>query len=407
MTARRAAVPLAVAVAGAMATAFVADVRAMPGKDTLQLAGLAVGGAAAAALLGSFVLWAFRRAAVRTQLVVVVLTATAGVGAGAFAAADGMFISAHDRAALDVVLVAAGTAAVVLALVLGGRVGRASAALAGQVSAIGSGGGVRVDGAPRELAQLSAALEETTRRLEESRARERSLDESRRELIAWVSHDLRTPLAAIRAVAEALDDRVVEDPETVARYHSTLREESERLAGLVDDLFELSRTQAGALRLEFEQVSLGDLVSDVLAGLAPVAQAKGVRLEGRLAGPPPEIRCSAPEVLRALRSILENAIRHTPSDGTVVVEAGSDDEGAFVSVVDTGGGIPEADLERVFETAFRGDRARTPGDGGGGLGLTIARGLVEAHEGEITVHNEGDGCRFTVRLPGSTASEGV
>ncbi len=115
------------------------------------------------------------------------------------------------------------------------------------------------------------------------------------------------------------------------RYLRTLREEVDRLTALVDDLFELSRTQAGALRLQFERVSLGDLVSDALAGSAPIAAAKGVKLEGRLVGPPPELEVSAPEVLRALRNLLENAIRHTPSDGSVIVEAGIDDPRPAVS----------------------------------------------------------------------------
>ncbi len=136
----------------------------------------------------------------------------------------------------------------------------------------------------------------------------------------------------MRAIVEALEDGVVDDEVTVTRYLQTLREEVDHLAALVDDLFELSRTQAGALRLQFERVSLGDLVSDVLAGSAPVAAAKNVRLEGRLVGPPPELDVSAPEVLRALRNLLENAIRHTPSDGSVVVEAGVDDDDSRVRV---------------------------------------------------------------------------
>jgi signal transduction histidine kinase len=216
-----------------------------------------------------------------------------------------------------------------------------------------------------------------------------------------VSHDLRTPLAGMRAIVESLEDGVVEDPATVKRYLRTMREEVDHLAALVDDLFELSRTQAGALRLNFERVSLGDLVSDVLAGSAPVAAAKRVSLEGRLVGPPPELDVSTPEVLRALRNLLENAIRHTPSDGSVVVEAGVDDEHpdyAYVAVRDSGGGVPAEDLSRIFDVAFQGDRARTPG-GGAGLGLAIAKGFVEAHAGQLNVQNEAGGAIFTMRLP--------
>jgi signal transduction histidine kinase len=198
-------------------------------------------------------------------------------------------------------------------------------------------------------------------------------------------------------MVEALEDGVVDDPETVARYHGRLREEADRLAALVDDLFELSRSQAGVLRLELERVSLADVVSDALAGATPVADAKGVRLHGVMRDEAPTLRASAPELLRALRNILENAIRHTPSDGTVVVEAGVDAGCAFIAVVDHGGGIPEPALERVFDVAFRVDPARQ--GPGAGLGLAIARGLVEAHHGDVSVCNENGGCRFTVRLP--------
>ena len=213
-----------------------------------------------------------------------------------------------------------------------------------------------------------------------------------------MSHDLRTPLAALRAMVEALEDGVVTDPGTVGRYHAAMRAETERLTALVDDLFELSRTQAGALRLQLERVSLGDLVSDAIAGVAPVAAAKGVRLEGRLEGPAPEIVVSTPEVLRALRNVLENAIRHTPTDGSVMVEAGAAEPGqAFVSIIDSGGGVPEHDLDRIFDIAYQSDPSRTAG--GAGLGLAIARGFVEAHRGRITVRNENGGARFTVQLP--------
>jgi len=221
---------------------------------------------------------------------------------------------------------------------------------------------------------------------------------SRRELVAWVSHDLRTPLAGIHAIAEALEDDVVTDDETVRRYHKTLREEADHLAALVDDLFELSRAQAGVLQLELERVSLGDVVSDALAGARPIAAAKGVELVGRLDGAAPDLRASAPELLRVLRNILENAIRHTPVDGTIVVEAGRSADRAYVSVLDSGGGIADDDLPRIFDVAFRGDPARAKGEGAG-LGLAIARSLVEAHRGDVTVRNENGGARFTVLLP--------
>jgi signal transduction histidine kinase len=371
-------------------------------NETFELVLLAAGTAAVAAIAGALVLRALRRRSLGAQAAAVAVAAVVGVGVGAWFGARAMFLSEHDLWALGVMLVASGSVGVVTALVLGRRVGAASNALVDVARRIGDGDirhSVPDPGTPQELARLHHELELTSRRLDQARAREQTLDASRRELVAWVSHDLRTPLAGIRAIVEALEDGVVEDPDTVARYYATLRREADRLAELVDDLFELSRAQSGVLELHMERVSLGDLVSDALAGASPVAAAKGVHLEGRLDGPPAELEVSASEVLRALRNILENAIRHTPSDGTVTVEAGHDDAGAFVSVVDTGGGIPEKDLPRIFEVAFRGDAARTPGDAGAGLGLAIARRFVEAHRGDITVRNENGGCRFTVHLP--------
>jgi signal transduction histidine kinase len=199
-------------------------------------------------------------------------------------------------------------------------------------------------------------------------------------------------------MTEALEDGLADDPATGARYHRVMRDEVEQLARLIDDLFELSRAQAGAIRLELDRLSLTDLVSDAIAGLAPVAASKGVRLEGRIGTSDTDLTGSAPELARALRNILENAVRHTPADGSVIVEVGRQGADAFVSVADGGGGVPEEALARIFDAGFRGDPARTPG-GGAGLGLAIARSFVEAHSGRITVRNEDGGACFTVWLP--------
>ena len=369
-------------------------------RDALELAGIASGSAAVAGAVGALVLWATRRRSLGVQLVLVALTSVGAVAGGAVVTAQAMFFSAHDLHSLFVVVIAAAAVGIAAALVLGLRVADAARALGAATGRIGEGEvAVDVVGAPsEEFATLGRKLSEMSARLDEARGRERALDASRRELVAWVSHDLRTPLSGIRAMAEALEDGVVDDSETVARYHNAIRREADRLAGLVDDLFELSSINAGTLRLERERASLSDLVSDALAAAAGRAELRAVRLEGRLTSEAPEVVLSVPEFGRVLRNLLENAIRHTPADGTVTVEAGSDGRRAFVSVTDTCGGIPTDDIERVFDVAFRGEASRTPG-GGAGLGLAIARGIVEAHEGEITVQNAGPGCRFTVRLP--------
>jgi signal transduction histidine kinase len=240
----------------------------------------------------------------------------------------------------------------------------------------------------------------------EARERERAAEASRRELVAWISHDLRTPLAGIRAMAEALADGVVSSPPEVAGYANQIGGESRRLSGMVDDLFELSRITAGALELTMSQVALRDVVSDVLAAQTPVANRKRVRVLAN-AAMAPVVLGSDPELARVVRNLVSNAIRHTPPDGTVAVQIGVDGADAVLAVDDGCGGIPDGELTRVFDVAFRGSAARTPSPNsedqvGGGLGLAIAKGLVEAHRGRINAHNHGPGCRFEVRLPLAT-----
>ncbi len=168
---------------------------------------------------------------------------------------------------------------------------------------------------------------------------------------------------------------------------------------MIDDLFELSRIHAGALRLTRRPVGLDDLVAEVLASAEPVARAKGVRLAGSAVRGMP-IYADPAEFGRALRNLVINAIRHTPADGTVEVLGDVQEGMAHFSVSDACGGIPTQDLPRVFDVAFRGEAARTPGpQGGAGLGLSIARGIVEAHSGQIAVRNAGPGCQFLIRLP--------
>src|SRR5204862_5839832 len=249
------------------------------------------------------------------------------------------------------------------------------------------------------LAAISAELEKAHGQLAEAWGRERALEASRRELVAWVSHDLRTPLAGLRAMAEALQDGVVADPPTISRYHAQIRREVDRLTVMIDDLFELSRIHAGALRLTKRMVGLEDLVAEVVASTDPVARAKGVRLTGAAVRGMP-VYVDAAEMSRALRNLVTNAIRHTPPDGEVEVLAEVQSGMACVSVSDACGGIPPEDLPRVFDVAFRGESARTPGpQSGGGLGLSIARGIVEAHSGQIAVRNAGPGCQFLIRMP--------
>jgi signal transduction histidine kinase len=349
----------ATAVLVGLAAATAASAAAgLPASDAILLVALSFGVALVTYALGRL---ALRRR--RTPLIVAVIPVVA-FGLGALATAQAMFVSTHDLSALVVVVLGAGTAGVLGAM-----------ALADELEAAG-------------------------RRADAAAARERALERSRRQLVAWVSHDLRTPLAGIQAMVEALDDGVVDDHDEVHAYYGRLILETGRLARLVDDLFELSRIEADALDLTLERISLGELVSDAVASASVLADAKGVQVKGQVAPVPPEVSASSHELTRVVQNLLDNAIRHTPPGGSVSVLVGRADSHAEVSVVDGCGGIPADDLDRVFDLAYRGDGARTPGaEGGAGLGLAIARGFVEAHRGDIAVRNEGDGCRFTVRLP--------
>jgi signal transduction histidine kinase len=393
-------------VCGLAASAGVAVAGGIHSRDIVRLVVTSCLGAAFAGVVAALLLTGLARRSIAAQAAIATLAPVLAVAIGVLWASSGMFLEGHDLWVLWVVLTASGSVALMAALILGRRVADASRSVGAMARRLGEDGpGALVAhedrGAPQELSALAAELKHTSARLAEAQEQAAAVERSRRELVAWVSHDLRTPLAGIRAMVEALEDRVVEDPDTVARYHRTMRREADRLAGLVDDLFELSRIHAGSLSLELERVALDELVSDALAGVAIAAGAKGVDLRGEVGQPAPVVELSTPEMARVVRNLLDNAIRHTPPGGTVIIDAALDRTGtaAEVSVRDACGGIPDQDIEQVFEMAYRGDSARTPGDGGAGMGLAVARGLVEAHHGEITVRNEGPGCRFTVRLP--------
>jgi len=329
-------------------------------------------------------------------VLVSVLTSMAGVSGIAYRMLSGV----NQDVVLDLMAIA-GLAGLIVALVVGRRLVKASRAISDAVQGVGESGVYLApkQTLPAELAELSDALSVAYERLAQARSRERALEASRRELVAWVSHDLRTPLAGLRAMAEALEDQIVIDPREVSQYHTQIRREVDRLTLMIDDLFELSRIHAGALRLSRHMVGLEDLVAEVVASAEPVARSKGVRLTGAAVRGMPVFIDTA-EMGRALRNLVTNAIRHTPSDGVVDVLAEMQGGMACISVSDACGGIPPEDLPRVFDVAFRGESARTPGpQEGAGLGLSIARGIVEAHSGQIAVRNAGPGCQFLVRLP--------
>ncbi|MEU6248821.1 HAMP domain-containing sensor histidine kinase [Glycomyces sp. NPDC047010] len=392
---------LAVALAAASALAVAFD---FPPRDIAVLVVTAAVASALAGVVGGLVLRRLRGRGARVQTMTVALSSVLVAATGVVTAALAMFISYHDLVLLFVVLIVASGVAFGAAWQLGDDIGAGAEQVGAYARTMVDGHGrIAAERAPAvtgpgELAALAGELADVSRRLDESQRRERALETSRRELIAWVSHDLRAPLATIRAMAEALDDGVVDDDAAVKRYHAQIRTDAERLSALVDDLFELSRINSGTLRLGREQVDLRDAVADTLAGASAAADLKGVRVIERLTALP-DAEVSARECCRALDNLFDNAIRHTPAGGTVLIEAQAAPGAAVLSIQDECGGIPEADLPRVFDIAFRGDEARRRDERGGGLGLAISRGLIEAHAGTVTVANTAGGCRFTVRLP--------
>ncbi|MGD0699996.1 MAG: HAMP domain-containing sensor histidine kinase [Trebonia sp.] len=383
------------------AALHLADVLSGVGSgDLVHIIAWVAGAVVFTSMLGVFAVRRLARRSVGIQvaLVAAVCVVTAMITTGEIAT---IMLSPGDRELMLELMGISGIASLAVSLIVGRSIGQASKALLASVRQVGESGIYTAPDRPlpAELAGLSVGLTEAHDRLGQARAREQALEASRRELVAWVSHDLRTPLAGLRAMAEALEDQVVTDPREVSRYHSQIRVETERLAVMIDDLFELSKIHAGALRLSRRVVGLEDVVAEVVASAEPVARAKRVLLAGSAVRGMPVLIDSA-EFGRALRNLMTNAIRHTPPNGTIEVLGEIRSGVACVSVGDECGGIPPEDLPRVFDVAFRGESARTPDpSGGAGLGLSIARGIVEAHAGEITVRNTGPGCQFLITLP--------
>jgi len=298
-----------------------------------------------------------------------------------------MFQSGHD---LTILAVAVGCASAALAAAL--LVARSISSGLGQLAST-SGEVARgdltaraADGGPAELRQLSTAFNEMAANIER-------LFDARRELVAWASHDLRTPLANMQAMLEAIEDGLARPDD----YLPALRDQVRALSRLVDDLFELVRIDSGALTLELHEAQLAGLVDGCLRGVAAEAQARQIGLESRV-DTSVVVRCAPEKVERVLHNLLANALRHTPSDGSVAVVVRSEPDAVRVTVEDTGDGLDEDSRQRMFERFWRGDPARSAR--GAGLGLAIARGLVEAHGGRIWAEDRpGGGACVSFTLP--------
>lgn len=375
-----------------------------PGQDVADLllylllsgvASLALGGAAAAWLRrGRAPLWA--------QITVAYTLGVAIALFNVLLTARLMFISEHDQLLLSLLLLFAAVVSTGLGVELAAALTRRVAELHRGARALGAGNlGARVTAAGGdELAELAREFNRMAALLEESTAARDQAETARHELIAAVSHDLRTPLASLSAMTEALADGVVSDAETTARYLAAMRAQIGRLSALIDDLFALSQIDAGQLRLDRQPIAPADLVSDLIEGLHPQAAACGVALRGSVAPGVGVVPLDTGRIERVLGNLVTNALRHTPAGGSVEVRVGPGARGSAVfEVRDSGSGIAPEDLPRVFDRFYRGEKSRSRATGGAGLGLAIARGIVEAHGGQITIDSvpgEGTSVRFLI-----------
>ena len=317
-----------------------------------------------------------------------------------------MFVSAsHDLKLLVALLMFSAVVTVCFTSWIANAVSNRVATVVGGIRGLAAGDyATRVPIVGRdEIAGLAADVNTLAGRLEDATRQRDALDRERRDLTAAISHDLRTPLASIRAMVDALDDHVVEDPDEVARYYGVMRREIERLSRMIDDLFELARLDAGALQLDRQPVALQEVAAEVVDAMTPQARAKGVELALRIESHPAPLSLDGGRIERAVANLVRNAIEHTSAGGRIDVSVGALNGAVELHVRDTGEGIDAADLKQIWERFYRGDKSRNrasaPMDGAG-LGLAIVRGIVEAHGGSVDARSEiGAGSTFTLRLP--------
>ncbi len=318
-----------------------------------------------------------------------------------------MFINPHDRTLATVLLIFATSIAVALGYFLSTTVADKINALREAARAIADGQlntHIRLPGHD-EVNELAESFNNMATQLESAAIKQRELETMRRDLVAWVGHDLRTPLTSVRAIVEALADGMVDEPATQARYLRTAKRDIYALSLLIDNLFEMAQIDSNGLQLDRQANSLTDLISDTLESFRALADEKGIRLQGRVADDVDPIDMDARLIGRVLTNLVSNAIRHTPTGGTVQVYAQSIAQGIEVTVRDTGEGIRPEDLPHIFEQFYRGEKSRSRATGGAGLGLAIAQSFVQAHGGTIRAESVvGQGTRFIFLLPKPTAA---
>ncbi len=341
----------------------------------------------------------------RWALLAVIVLTVALIFLNVWVTARLMFLREHDLALTTLLLVFAGVSAIAFGFFISAALTERISKLTQGAERVASGDlSARVDIMGKdELSSLAATFNRMAMRLEEADAQKRMLEQTRRDLVAWVSHDLRTPLASIRVMLEALADGVVSDPATVDRYLHNAQGEIQHLSRLIDDLFELAQLDAGRVKLDKEAASLRDLISDTLESMHAQAERGSVTLTGQVDDGVDVVIMAPDKIQRVLDNLIGNALHHTPPGGSVSVQAKPTMDGIRVEISDTGEGISPEDLPHVFESFYRGEKSRArdeQGTRGAGLGLAIAKGLVEAHGGRIWTRSDpGHGATFAFTLP--------
>jgi two-component system sensor histidine kinase BaeS len=363
-----------------------------PRRDLELLALFLTGSGVASLLLGALVIyWAGARIlSVRLRLMLAYGVGLLVALVNILATSELMFLNTHDLTLLVLLLAFAAVISLAFAYAVAGVLTRQIDALSGAASSLAKGDlSARVGlQSGDELGRLASTFDDMARQLQQAFDRERTLEANRRDLITAVSHDLRTPLATTRAMVEALADGVVTDRGEVQRYLSLIMREMLHLNRLIDDLFELSQIESGALRLHTLPIDVAELVSETVAAYQAPAAENDIRLDETLpSGPSSALIEADPERLqRVLRNLLDNSLRHTPAGGRIQVSAATRADDVRLTVSDSGPGVAADEFERIFERFYRGERSRRrdePASGSAGLGLAIARGLVQAHHGKI------------------------
>ena len=316
-----------------------------------------------------------------------------------------MFLSVHDFFLLGLLLIFAGLLSTSFGITLAASITYSLQTLKQGTQALAQGDLTARVSLPYtdEFSDVAEAFNIMAFQLEASFNRQQALEQARRDLVAAVSHDLRTPLASMRAMVEAISDEVVTDEKTISRYHQTIQHQVTNLSHLIDEFFELSKLDSGKLELRLDEISLSDLISDTLESMRAQALARQLNLTGQVEPGLPTVMVESAQIQRVLYNLVQNAIRHTPIGGMVAINAHSVDSLIQVDVIDTGEGIADEDLPRIFDAFYRGDKSRNRSTGGSGLGLAIARGIVEAHGGRIWVESKPDvGSTFSFVLPIAT-----